>query len=424
MEKKTIGAFISALRKANGMTQRELAEQLNVSDKTVSRWECDEGAPDLSLIPVIAELFGITCDELLRGERRSPAERQKDEGTGDTPSADHRAVKLRRQLLRSALMKYKSRTCIAMGISGAGLIAALICNLVFYRGLLGFLVGAVFFMAGIVCQTVFLNRALFSVDEEEFSALPELNRFKRDVIRLAEQSVGLTVCLVGFTAPLLLLMTENVIGGLDGESMLGLGFIGAGIALLLTALTCRILNARLLRRGVYTMEEKEAQVYVHNGRLLRQCILILAAVLAVTLVLWWAVSAFWGVLHLAEGQIFTDYESFAAFMEQDMRDSHGGSIAETMPVDSIMGGREDIPRKTLYDRAGNILVTYAPRNESISMIEYAPNDSLLPITVYTQGDLRAAGNTVAVRNACFGFCCALEAGVALCFYFVKRKKMP
>lgn len=69
MEKKTMGGYLAALRRANGMTQRELAERLNVSDKSVSRWERDEGAPDLTLIPVIAEVFGVTCDELLRGER-------------------------------------------------------------------------------------------------------------------------------------------------------------------------------------------------------------------------------------------------------------------------------------------------------------------------------------------------------------------
>ena len=57
------------MRKANGMTQKELGEKLFVSDKTVSRWECDECTPELSLIPAIAELFGITTDELLRGER-------------------------------------------------------------------------------------------------------------------------------------------------------------------------------------------------------------------------------------------------------------------------------------------------------------------------------------------------------------------
>ena len=54
MEKKTIGGFIAALRKANGMTQKDLAERLNVSDKTVSRWERDDGAPDLAAIPAIA----------------------------------------------------------------------------------------------------------------------------------------------------------------------------------------------------------------------------------------------------------------------------------------------------------------------------------------------------------------------------------
>lgn len=59
-------------RKAHGMTQKELAERLNVSDKTVSRWERDDGAPDLSLIPVIAEIFGVTCDELLRGQPAVP----------------------------------------------------------------------------------------------------------------------------------------------------------------------------------------------------------------------------------------------------------------------------------------------------------------------------------------------------------------
>jgi len=81
MEKKSIGRFIAALRKANGMTQKELAEKLNVSDKSVSRWERDEGAPDLSLIPVIAEIFGVTSDEILRGERINQAMTDNARGT-------------------------------------------------------------------------------------------------------------------------------------------------------------------------------------------------------------------------------------------------------------------------------------------------------------------------------------------------------
>ena len=65
MEKKTIGGFIAALRKANGMTQKDLADRLNVSDKTISRWERDDGDPDLAAIPVMAEIFGVACDEVL-----------------------------------------------------------------------------------------------------------------------------------------------------------------------------------------------------------------------------------------------------------------------------------------------------------------------------------------------------------------------
>ena len=70
MEKKTFGIFLAALRKANGLTQKELADQLNVSDKAISRWERDESLPDVSLLPVIADIFDVTVDELLRGERK------------------------------------------------------------------------------------------------------------------------------------------------------------------------------------------------------------------------------------------------------------------------------------------------------------------------------------------------------------------
>ena len=81
MEKKSIGSFISVLRRANGMTQADLAEKLFVSDKTVSRWERDESTPDLTLLPVIADLFGVTIDELLRGQRASASNLIEDKET-------------------------------------------------------------------------------------------------------------------------------------------------------------------------------------------------------------------------------------------------------------------------------------------------------------------------------------------------------
>lgn len=71
MSNKSMGSFLSELRKEKGITQRELAEILNVSDKTVSHWECDEHSPDLSMLPLLAEFFEVSCDELINGEKRS-----------------------------------------------------------------------------------------------------------------------------------------------------------------------------------------------------------------------------------------------------------------------------------------------------------------------------------------------------------------
>lgn len=154
MEKKTTGGFIAALRKANGMTQKDLAERLNVSDKTVSRWERDDGAPDLAVIPVIAEIFNVTCDELLRGERKSPTERaETTEDSESTPKAE----KQRQRLLKSTLSQYKNYTFMAIGVSVIGMIVALICNLAFLKAVLGFWLGAIFFATSIVCQAIFMN---------------------------------------------------------------------------------------------------------------------------------------------------------------------------------------------------------------------------------------------------------------------------
>lgn len=60
-----IGKRITKLRKERGMTQKELADYLNVTDKAVSRWEIGTGNPEIELIPKIAKLFNVTTDYLL-----------------------------------------------------------------------------------------------------------------------------------------------------------------------------------------------------------------------------------------------------------------------------------------------------------------------------------------------------------------------
>ena len=65
MTKQTFGAAISALRKEKGMTQLDLARQMGVTDKAVSKWERDLSFPDVASLPKLAEVLGTSVDELL-----------------------------------------------------------------------------------------------------------------------------------------------------------------------------------------------------------------------------------------------------------------------------------------------------------------------------------------------------------------------
>ena len=434
MEKKTIGGFIAALRKANGMTQKDLAEQLNVSDKTVSRWERDDGAPDLAVIPVIAEIFNVTCDELLRGERKSPTERaETTEETESTPKAE----KQRQRLLKSTLSQYQNHTYIAMGISVVGMIVALICNLAFLKAILGFFLGAIFFAASIVCQAVFVNKVFFSVED---AGLDEsvLSDFKRKVINFAEKSIGLTLAFIGFTLPLI---SVDAYMGLGSDSLLILGTMGAAAFLLIYAVVLYFLNASLLKKDVYGLSEKEEAVYYRNHKLKRICAIVLVILLGVTFVGHQFATSIWGPYSIMKSTTFEDYDSFVEYMEQDIPASprysfNGGTTAVEIPVPSkeIENGiyydeygneisEEEALTRRLEDKNGNVVCEYIDRNENVISLRYMPKDgTILPITVCTEDDLQEARQTAAVRHVIFGAAYCIECLAVVLVYFKKRAK--
>ena len=70
---KTMGMLIASLRKAQGMTQAELAERMQVTDKAVSKWERDLSCPDIQSLPKLAEVLRVSAEELLQGEVLSAA---------------------------------------------------------------------------------------------------------------------------------------------------------------------------------------------------------------------------------------------------------------------------------------------------------------------------------------------------------------
>ncbi len=78
---ETIGSRINKYRKAKSMTQEELAQKLGVSAQAVSKWETDASCPDISLLPQLCRVLGVSTDELLTGKSNevkllSPAERK------------------------------------------------------------------------------------------------------------------------------------------------------------------------------------------------------------------------------------------------------------------------------------------------------------------------------------------------------------
>ena len=74
MNQEKIGKFIIKLRKEKKFTQKELADKLNVTDRAISHWENGRSIPDVSLYKPICEIFNITVNELLSGERLSKEE--------------------------------------------------------------------------------------------------------------------------------------------------------------------------------------------------------------------------------------------------------------------------------------------------------------------------------------------------------------
>lgn len=68
MDNKRTGQFIAQRKRSLDLTQKQLAEKLNVTDKAVSKWETGKGSPDISLLSVIADALNVTVVELLNGE--------------------------------------------------------------------------------------------------------------------------------------------------------------------------------------------------------------------------------------------------------------------------------------------------------------------------------------------------------------------
>ena len=141
----------------------------------------------------------------------------------------------------------------------------MVCNFGFLRAYIGFLIGAVFYLAGVICQAVFINGAFLSVSDDSLNPA-EVGRFKWDVVKQAEWSFGLTAVLLGLSLPLVIFPNDTYVG-LNADYWFGYGAMIAAVALLIVGIVCYSLNASLLKKWHLYLGRKRAQIYHHNHKL-------------------------------------------------------------------------------------------------------------------------------------------------------------
>lgn len=122
MDENRIGPFIAELRKENKMTQKELAEKLHITDKAVSKWERGLSCPDITLLTSIADIFGVTANELLNGQRRETTD------TDMENSIDHAFIYAEKTAKRKMVSVRNVLTLIFSILMLLGIVVCSVCD--------------------------------------------------------------------------------------------------------------------------------------------------------------------------------------------------------------------------------------------------------------------------------------------------------
>ena len=406
MEKKTIGKFISALRKANGMTQKELGEKLFVSDKTVSRWECDECTPELSLIPSIAEIFGITTDELLRGERNNPDREAALEDVMNKQKA--KSDKRFKLMLDRRTRKYKNLTLISVGITIFGFIAAMVANLGFSKGLIAFCLATAFCVASEICQICFAINARITPDEDDDTYTDKIQVANTGVIKTATTITFVNLLLFAFCLPLVT-MINGANYGLVFEYWLGYGLLWAAIAFAVCYILYTLfVRKTLCKQGLIVISEQQTDEIKRNNKLLIKTVSIsiaIALVLGVCIVTWNIIG--WDVT--TKEKTFDNWADFKAFMEDDydkwLESGYSyidldGNLVIQIPIDNdvevVYPDDEKIPQDKVYPKKE---ITEIRNSNGEVICEYYYNPDLYKWIVFTESAVDKMPVTVITNQA-------------------------
>lgn len=157
MNNEKIAEFLKSLRKAKGYTQQQVADLLFISPKTVSKWESGEGIPDISIISAVAEVYDVSVDDILKGEK-SNLENQKDQQRNKVQST----------IIKKIISKLQNFIYAGIGVNILGIIIGIILAFT-VDPLVGFLIIFLFVLISITIVVIgygkYKNSVLYEEDD-------------------------------------------------------------------------------------------------------------------------------------------------------------------------------------------------------------------------------------------------------------------
>ncbi|MBQ8295797.1 MAG: helix-turn-helix transcriptional regulator [Clostridia bacterium] len=410
MEKRSMGKFIAALRRENGWTQSELAEKLFVSDKAVSRWERDESMPDITLVPLLADVFGVTADDLLRGERKDfPTQTQtekKEDAENVSDDAGGVAQKQNKERMQQAL---KQRLLRVKALSFVSLAIVLFCLILAAIFLLAIeakkvneaVLGGCVAVGGVWIAAIYqicITYAFVCVGDTHETLMKLFNGKLANTVK-----TYFMILLFCFGGAILIFYAQSKPEDMDNGNynfmliclavLTGFVFAFGGYLLYRFAI-----EKSLLKKRKIVLEERQADVQKLKNRYTVPCVLIATACIALCVVSLFFLSDF----HFARAHVFDNKEDFVAYMERtDSPEDHPKPDGET-PSHGGSCSYDDFYFQYLTKKGRWIEIEASYPNETI--IFYASNASvkgyvfkdfangeLFPIRVYEEKDYRAGG---------------------------------
>lgn len=418
MTKKSIGEFIAALRKANGMTQKQLAEILNVSDKAVSRWERDESAPDISLIPVIADVFGVTCDEILRGEKHTssteiskPSQKQID------------------YLLNKTKINFNVRCYISCGTGLLALLFAILINFAFSKSFIAFIVGCVFLLVGIILEISSVLNSLGSIESkelEDFILFP----IKDYLYKQSKKTFVFLGIILGSLIPLLTSYIQinqyysyegyRVDFGILFSSWIRTGLLCIGIILVIIVIANHVLDTNYEKKYQEFLNEKSLEYGSIIRKLTLKILIIAAVIFALTyaskIVFVKATDDFTFI----KGTTFTNIDEFESYMDEvSYNYVHMSNYFENNQYNEFA---KNLFRGEITDQDGNIISTFNYRNKKVIGLEVKWNNNLPIITTYNIDDLMNSQLKLQNIERIWDNAYYFELLIIICIFIVKNNQ--